>query len=213
MARGGPASQSWGRKAALLLLGAKRSNRPHQSSEHMRALRPHAGKASHVGTGAGAGATINVPLPGGAGDTAMAMAWERVVLPAARRFRPDLVVVSSGVQGPQRRAPCGQSMPASQVSRSHACSRATLYIPSATRTPDSALRTVHLCPPPNNLATVQWAVLLPLLAAHVPQATTRTGATPWPACSSAAAPTTGSPARPGTWRTSCARGAACSFWR
>jgi acetoin utilization deacetylase AcuC-like enzyme len=39
---------------------------------------------------------INVPLPAGSGDAAYADAFERVVEPALRRFRPDLVLVSAG---------------------------------------------------------------------------------------------------------------------
>lgn len=57
---------------------------------------PPAGKAAFTGRGEGEGATINVPLPGGAGDAAARFAWGAVVEPAARRFRPDVLVVSAG---------------------------------------------------------------------------------------------------------------------
>lgn len=47
--------------------------------------------------GAGAeGANINVPLPAGSGDGAYLHAFDRVVLPALARFRPELIVVASG---------------------------------------------------------------------------------------------------------------------
>lgn len=49
------------------------------------------------GTGRGFGANINVPLPPGAGHDAYAATMTRVVIPAIDRFRPDLIVVSSGV--------------------------------------------------------------------------------------------------------------------
>ncbi|PNW82704.1 hypothetical protein CHLRE_06g290400v5 [Chlamydomonas reinhardtii] len=65
-------------------------------STHQAGLWPYTGKAKEVGAGAGRGATINIPLPGGSGDQAMARAWSRVVLPAAERFRPQLVLVSAG---------------------------------------------------------------------------------------------------------------------
>ena len=48
------------------------------------------------GTGAGLGATLNVPLPAGCADAAYAYAFDRVVEPALRRFRPELIVVASG---------------------------------------------------------------------------------------------------------------------
>ena len=48
------------------------------------------------GRGAGLGANINIPLPAGSGHGAYLEAWQRVVDPAVRRFRPDLIVVSSG---------------------------------------------------------------------------------------------------------------------
>jgi acetoin utilization deacetylase AcuC-like enzyme len=39
---------------------------------------------------------VNVPLPAGSGDAAYALAFERVVEPALRGFRPDLLLVSAG---------------------------------------------------------------------------------------------------------------------
>jgi acetoin utilization deacetylase AcuC-like enzyme len=66
-------------------------------SIHQDRLYPlDSGFITHTGCGRGVGATINVPLPGGAGRGAYFDAWSRVVEPAVRRFRPDLVVVASG---------------------------------------------------------------------------------------------------------------------
>ena len=48
------------------------------------------------GAGAGLGANLNVPLPAGSGRGAYLAAFDRVVEPAVRRFRPDLLVVASG---------------------------------------------------------------------------------------------------------------------
>lgn len=39
---------------------------------------------------------INVPMDEGSGDTAMLTAFEEILVPAADRFRPDLVLVSAG---------------------------------------------------------------------------------------------------------------------
>ncbi|MBL8316784.1 MAG: class II histone deacetylase [Burkholderiaceae bacterium] len=54
------------------------------------------GDASEVGAGAGRGANINVPLPPGSGDGAWRSAFERVVMPAVKAFRPELIIVASG---------------------------------------------------------------------------------------------------------------------
>lgn len=58
---------------------------------------PGSGAITERGEGAGFGYAINVPLPAGIGDGGYAYAMERVVLPALERFRPDLVVVASGL--------------------------------------------------------------------------------------------------------------------
>ena len=48
------------------------------------------------GTGAGFGTNLNIPLPPGSGHGAYRAAMDRVVVPALRRFRPELLIVSSG---------------------------------------------------------------------------------------------------------------------
>jgi acetoin utilization deacetylase AcuC-like enzyme len=48
------------------------------------------------GEGRGVGANINVPLPAGCGDEAYRYVFDRVVEPALRRFRPELIIVPSG---------------------------------------------------------------------------------------------------------------------
>lgn len=66
-------------------------------SLHQDRLYPtDSGFVDDAGAGAGAGANINVPLPAGSGRGAYLDAFVRVVEPAVRRFRPDLVVVASG---------------------------------------------------------------------------------------------------------------------
>lgn len=57
---------------------------------------PDSGRISEQGSGAGEGANINIPLPAGSGVGAYRAAFERVVIPALRKFRPDLIVVPSG---------------------------------------------------------------------------------------------------------------------
>jgi acetoin utilization deacetylase AcuC-like enzyme len=57
---------------------------------------PRTGLASRTGAGAGAGLNVNVPLPCGAADDDIVAAFERHLVPAATRFRPDGVLVSAG---------------------------------------------------------------------------------------------------------------------
>jgi acetoin utilization deacetylase AcuC-like enzyme len=51
------------------------------------------------GEGAGVGTNINIPLPPGSGGGAYNAAMERVVLPALEMFRPEIILVASGLDG------------------------------------------------------------------------------------------------------------------
>ena len=57
---------------------------------------PQSGGTEERGRGAGLGFNLNVPLPMGATDSAYELAMERLVAPAVRDFRPDLLVVANG---------------------------------------------------------------------------------------------------------------------
>lgn len=66
-------------------------------SIHQSNLYPvRSGGMEEIGEGAGEGYNINVPLPSGSGHGAYLSVFERVVLPALDRFRPELIVVPSG---------------------------------------------------------------------------------------------------------------------
>jgi acetoin utilization deacetylase AcuC-like enzyme len=54
------------------------------------------GDVTELGVDAGRGANINIPLPPGSGDAAWRSAFERVVVPAVRSFKPGLIVVAAG---------------------------------------------------------------------------------------------------------------------
>ncbi len=54
------------------------------------------GAVDQVGIEEGAGFTVNVPLPAGTGNPGYLKAFEDVVLPIARQFNPELVLVSAG---------------------------------------------------------------------------------------------------------------------
>jgi acetoin utilization deacetylase AcuC-like enzyme len=77
---------------------------------------PNSGALADNGRGRGAGANLNVPLPPGSGHGAYVEAWSRVVVPAVRRFRPDLIVVSSGFDG-SAMDPLGRMMATSETFR------------------------------------------------------------------------------------------------
>lgn len=55
------------------------------------------GDLSVTGAGRAAGTNLNIPLPPGSGHGAYLAAFDRVVLPALHRFRPQLIAVASGL--------------------------------------------------------------------------------------------------------------------
>lgn len=57
---------------------------------------PALGDADEVGAGDGAGYTVNVPLSAHGSDGVYRAAFERVVLPVAEQFNPELILVSAG---------------------------------------------------------------------------------------------------------------------
>lgn len=66
-------------------------------SLHQQDWFPHqAGELEQVGSGAGVGYTINIPLPPGTGDRGYRAAFEQIVLPIGRQFRPQLILITAG---------------------------------------------------------------------------------------------------------------------
>ena len=65
-------------------------------STHQYPFYPGTGAAHERGNGAGEGFTLNVPLPAGTGDDGYAEAIQGAVLPALRRFAPDVLLLSAG---------------------------------------------------------------------------------------------------------------------
>jgi acetoin utilization deacetylase AcuC-like enzyme len=65
-------------------------------SIHQAGIYPGTGPAGDFGSGDGEGFTINLPVPGGAEEEAWLSLVERIVLPVATSFAPDLVLVSAG---------------------------------------------------------------------------------------------------------------------
>ena len=57
---------------------------------------PGTGDPARTGAGEGSGSNLNVHLGPGATDRDLLGSWDRVLLPAVERFRPDFVLVSAG---------------------------------------------------------------------------------------------------------------------
>jgi acetoin utilization deacetylase AcuC-like enzyme len=70
---------------------------------------PGSGLVEETGSGDGEGYNVNVPLPPGSGDGAYVATFERVVVPALERFRPELIIVPSGLD-PSAMDPLGRMM-------------------------------------------------------------------------------------------------------
>lgn len=65
-------------------------------SIHQSPLYPGTGLAEDIGVGGGEGYTVNVPLPVGVGDDGYLAIFEAVLIPIARRYAPQLILVSAG---------------------------------------------------------------------------------------------------------------------
>jgi acetoin utilization deacetylase AcuC-like enzyme len=65
-------------------------------STHQHPCYPGTGAVHEIGRGAGVGRTVNLPFPPGFGDAEFARAFDEVILPIARRFAPEFVLVSAG---------------------------------------------------------------------------------------------------------------------
>jgi acetoin utilization deacetylase AcuC-like enzyme len=65
-------------------------------STHQSPWYPGTGRADETGRGAGKGTTLNCPLPAGSGHDEIFAAFNEQFLPAAEKFRPELVLISAG---------------------------------------------------------------------------------------------------------------------
>lgn len=57
---------------------------------------PGTGHWSEIGSGEARGTNVNVPLPPGIGDAGYARIFDELLAPLARRFKPELILVSAG---------------------------------------------------------------------------------------------------------------------
>jgi len=93
-------------------------------STHQFPFYPGTGAIEEVGGGDGRGFTVNVPWPGGMGDAEYLTAFDRVLLPIAHAFDPELVLVSAGYDaaegdllGSMRISPAGYAAMTSRLLR------------------------------------------------------------------------------------------------
>jgi len=66
------------------------------TSTHESPFYPGTGSLNETGQGEAKGTTVNIPLPAGCGDDEYLLAFEQIIVPAVRRFRPQLILVSAG---------------------------------------------------------------------------------------------------------------------
>ena len=66
------------------------------ASIHQSPLYPGTGALADVGGGEGEGFSVNMPVPPGSGEDVWLSLVEHVLMPVARRFEPELVLVSAG---------------------------------------------------------------------------------------------------------------------
>jgi len=65
-------------------------------STHQYPFYPGSGGVGEIGAGEGEGYTVDVPMPGGCGDSEYMRAFEEVLTPVTKRFKPQLILVSAG---------------------------------------------------------------------------------------------------------------------
>ena len=65
-------------------------------STHQAPWYPGTGDADEKGEGSGKGTTLNCPLPAGSGRAEIFECFEKKLVPAMEKFRPELVLVSAG---------------------------------------------------------------------------------------------------------------------
>ncbi len=65
-------------------------------STHQYPLFPGTGQFTETGRGRGEGYTVNLPLPKGYGDAEYAALFQRLLVPLAEAYAPELILVSAG---------------------------------------------------------------------------------------------------------------------
>ncbi len=79
-------------------------------STHQYGIYPGTGAAGDVGKGEGRGFNVNIPFTAGCGDASFALAYDEIVEPIVREYKPDLVLVSLGMDAHYRDPLTGLSL-------------------------------------------------------------------------------------------------------
>ncbi len=66
-------------------------------SLHEEGIFPGTGRVEETGSGKGEGYNVNIPLPHGAGNRSFTEAMDRIIEPIVKQYRPELLLVSLGV--------------------------------------------------------------------------------------------------------------------
>ena len=69
------------------------------ASIHQSGIYPGTGTMNDVGSGPGEGYTINLPVPANSEEPLWLSLIEHIVIPIARQFKPDIVLISAGFDG------------------------------------------------------------------------------------------------------------------
>ena len=79
-------------------------------STHQYGIYPGTGAAGDVGKGEGRGFNVNIPFTAGCGDSSFTLAYEQVVEPIVREYKPDIILVSLGMDAHYRDPLTGLSL-------------------------------------------------------------------------------------------------------
>ena len=71
-------------------------------STHQYGIYPGTGAAEDVGMGEGRGFNVNIPFTAGCGDASFHAAYDEIIEPIVRAYRPDVILVSFGVDAHYR---------------------------------------------------------------------------------------------------------------
>ena len=73
-------------------------------STHQSPFYPGTGHLNEIGEGAGPGYTVNVPMPATFGDSEYLRVFDDLMMPIARQFKPEFVLISAGFRLPLSRS-------------------------------------------------------------------------------------------------------------
>ena len=79
-------------------------------STHQYGIYPGTGAAADVGKGEGRGFNVNIPFTAGCGDASFTMAYDEIIEPVVRAYKPDVILVSLGMDAHYRDPLTGLSL-------------------------------------------------------------------------------------------------------